>query len=170
MSTESEFYSVRYLTDTTDNPTVPVMFKPGRDGNYTLSCNFDADKFEAVLLEDRKMIYTQNLNAEKSYSFIGSRTDDVNRFVLHFGPVKTAFTTELPARIYSDGNQLIIDLTAVGNETEVMVYDALGRLLLHKTIEGFTQQKLSINSSPQILVVLLKNKQGSLCRKLFYEN
>jgi len=32
----NEFYSIKYLTDTADNPSVPLMFKAGQQGNYTL--------------------------------------------------------------------------------------------------------------------------------------
>ena len=170
MPYEAAFYSVRYLTDTVDNPTVPVMFKPGRDGNYTLSCNFEVDKFQIVMLEDRQMHYIRNLKTGNTYNFIASKTDDANRFVLHFGTDNTSSHNELPARVYSDGKKLVIDLSAVGTETTAMVYDALGRKLLHKTLQGSTIHMLSIPSPPQILIVQLLNQQGTITRKVFYAN
>ncbi len=165
----NDFYSVRYFTDTVDNPKVPVMFKPGKDGDYTLKCNFDADKFEYVKLEDRQTGYLQDLNAVSTYRFNASKTDDANRFVLHFSPDDILYGYRLPARIYADGSRLIIDLTKVRKSTEVYVYDALGRLILQRTLEGSTLQKLSINAKTQLLIVKLKNQQGSLCTKLIYD-
>jgi hypothetical protein len=164
-----ENYSVRYLTDTEDNPTVPVFFKPGRDGEYTLLCNFDNSNFEIVMLEDRQMNYLLNLKDKNRYSFLSSATDDPDRFVLHFGPEKTDIH-ELPARIYSDDTQLNIDLTLVNNETTILIYDALGRVLLKEELPGLTQHKLSLKSPPQILIVQLRNQQGAISRKVFYQN
>jgi len=168
MPSVNEYCSVRYLTDTIDNPRVPVMFKPGRDGNYTLKCDFDDHEFEVVMLEDLQRHYIQNMKTSDTYGFQSSTSDDPSRFMLHFGPDNKATYAELPARIYTDGTQLIIDLTLVGKETEAFVCDILGRILLQKTLQGLTQHKLSINAKSQILMVYLKNQQGNICRKLYY--
>jgi len=62
-------YSVRYLKDTIENRMVPVMFKPGRDGKYTLTCNFDNNKFKMVLLEDRKIHKLPGYESRTNLSF-----------------------------------------------------------------------------------------------------
>jgi hypothetical protein len=116
------------------------------------------------------MHYLRNMKVGNAYNFDASTTDDDNRFILHFGPDNNASYDELPARIYTDGSQLIIDLSLIGKETEVFVYDVLGRSLLQETMPGLTQYKRSINARSQILIVYLKNQQGSMCRKLFYNN
>jgi hypothetical protein len=170
MPSAGEFYSVRYLTNTTENPTVPLAFKAGKDGNYMLTCNFDPGKFGSVMLEDRQKNYLLDMKLGNTYGFEASKTDDANRFVLHFGPDNSAAYDQLPARIYTDGSQLIIDLSLIGPETEAFVYDVLGRLLLKESLPGLTVTKRSINSQSQILVVYLKNPQGSMTRKLFYTN
>ena len=89
-------------------------------------------------------------------------------FMLHFGPGNESTYNELPARIYTDGSDLIIDLTLVGKETDAYVCDLLGRLLVQKTLQGLTQYKLSINAKTQIIIVYLKNQQGKICRKIFF--
>jgi|GEM_PF-662984 len=165
-----ENYSVRYLTDTKDNPTVPVYFKPGRDGEYALSCNFENGDFEFVVLEDRQMNAFLNLKDKNTYNFLSTANDDPNRFVLHFGPANKLNTNELPARIYTDGTRLNIDLTLVHTETTILIYDALGRVLLKEELQGLTQHSLSLKSPPQILIIQLRNQQGTLIRKLFYQN
>jgi len=168
LSSGSEKYSVQYLTDTIDNSTVPVVFNPGKDGNYTLRCNFDNDNFNIVTLEDRQMHYNQDMKSVKTYSFLAAKTDDANRFVLHFGSENKSSGGELPARIYSDGNQLIIDLKLVRKETMVMVYDVLGRKLLQQELPGETLHNLGLNVPRQILVVFLKNPDGGFSRKLVW--
>jgi len=166
----SKFYSICYLTDTADNPTVPVMFKAGREGNYLLTCNFDVGHFEKVVLEDRQTNYFQNMKLMNRYNFHSSPSDDEKRFVIHFGSDKELAPKELPARVYSDGTSLVIDLSMVGSETTVMIYDAVGRLLVRKMLQGLMQHQLGIKASSQILVVQLQSMQGNKSQKVFYKN
>jgi hypothetical protein len=169
MTSEGNNLSVHYFTDTGENPVVPVMFTPGINGKYTITCNFDDSKFETVMLEDRQMHFIQNLKSKNTYSFQSSTSDNANRFVLHFGPVKNiSEKTDLPVKIYTDGYQLIVDLTLVSQETDVFVYDLMGRLLLQKKFQGEMQSYIDLNSETQILFVCLRNPDGSLCRKLLW--
>ncbi|MDP2234818.1 MAG: hypothetical protein Q8J88_00165 [Bacteroidales bacterium] len=166
----SEYCSVQYLTKPKDNAMVPVMFKPGKDGNYTFQCDFDPYEFEIVMLEDRLTHYIQDMKTFNSYRFQSSTADDASRFILHFAPDNEATYTDLPARIYSDGLHLIIDLSLVGNETEAYVYDAIGRLLMQTTLQGLTLHELTFNVKTQIVIVNLKNPQGNKSLKLIYPN
>ena len=161
-------FSVLYFTNTKKNTVVPVCFTPGMDGTFTITCNFDQSKFDSVLLEDRQTHYSQNMKTAKTYSFQASKTDSANRFVLRFGPDIYRPNTPIPANVYSDGTHLVVDLTLVPEETEVFVYDIPGRLLLHKKLAGEIQHNLDINTDAQILIVYLKNTNGSLCRKLVW--
>lgn len=163
-------YSVRYLTDTIDYPAVPVMFKAGRDGNYTLSCNFDDDQFKIVLLEDRKTHKIQNMKATATSHFSALKTDDVNRFVLHFGVVKDDSKKEFPGKIYADDSRLIVDLTLVSEDTEVFVYDLMGRKLFQQKLQGRIQHNLILNANTQILIFSLKNPKGNISQKLLWIN
>jgi len=164
-----EYYSVRYLTDTVDNPMVPVMFKPGQDGDYTLRCNFDFNKFETVMLEDRQTHSIQNMKIEQAYSFKALKTDDADRFILYFGPVINNSDKEFPATIYSDGIRLIVDLTLISKETDIFVYDLMGQILLQQKLQGEIKHYLNFNAKVQILIVYLKNSNGSLCQKLLWK-
>lgn len=169
MASEGKNLSVHYFTDTQENPVVPLMFTPGMNGGYTITCNFDRDKYETLMLEDRQSHYIHNLKGSKTYSFTASKTDNANRFVLHFMPfMNLSEKNELPGRIYTDGIQLIIDLTLVSKETDVFVYDLLGRLLLQKKFQGEIQHKLNINTNSQILIVHLNNPDGNLSLKLVW--
>ncbi len=170
VSKPTKEYSVQYYTNTKQNPVVPVSFKPGVNGNFTINCHFDQSKFDSVVLEDLQMHYTQNMKATKTYSFQASVTDDANRFVLRFGPDNKHSGKELPARIYSDGTHLIVDLSLVPEETEIFIYDVIGRLLFSQTVIGGIQHDLTFNADAQLLVIYLKNPNGSLCRKLLFGN
>jgi len=144
------------------------MFKPGIDGNYTLTSSFGFDRFETVLLEDRQTNKLQNMKQGLPYNFAASKTDDVNRFVLHFEPVKNQSDKELPANIYTDGIHLIIDLALVSGETEIIVSDVMGRKIFEKKLQGALRHTLNFEAGTQLLVVCLKNQSGNLCRKLVW--
>jgi hypothetical protein len=163
-------YTVRYLTDTIDNPVVPVMFKPGVNGTYTLQCNFEPTQFETVLLEDLKTQNIQDLKISPAYQFSATVSDVVNRFALHFAPITTTSLKELPGKITTDGLHITIDLTFVSGPTEVMVYDVLGRKLYEQKVPGETITTLNFNAGRQLLLVKLQNPQGSLCRKIIGSN
>ncbi len=169
MSSGSENYSVLYFTDTQENPAVPVKFKPGADGTYLFSCNFDPEQFDIVMLEDRQTNYIQDMKAKQTYAFVASINDDHDRFVMHFGAEKNPVNKELPARIFSGNNNLMIDLTLIQNETSLMVYDLLGRRLLQKQLKGGMQHSISFSAGPQILVIYLQNSNGNLSRKIYWK-
>lgn len=158
--------SVRYLTNTDENPDVSINFTPGINGKYTISCNFNPGMFDIVLLEDLQTHSIQNMKAEKSYSFYASKTDNPNRFNLHFKPMDFQPVEKFPATMYLNRGRLIIDLTLIHKDTEVWVYDIMGRLLLQRKLQGETIHDLPIDTYTQILVVHLKNPDGSLREKL----
>ena len=160
------YYSVKYLTDTIDNPTVPVMFKPGRDGKYSLKADFDASQFETVIVEDQQSKSFQNLKNSPVYSFSTLKTDDANRCILHFTPIKITSDATLPAIIFASANGLNIDLTAVAGETDLFVYDVLGRILRQQKLQGNTSTLLEFGNTRQLVVVSLKNQHGSLNQKI----
>jgi hypothetical protein len=168
MVSGSENLSVRYLTNTIENPAVPLQFTPGANGNFTINCNFDPFNFETVVLEDRKTHSFHNLKANSEYSFSSSTADNSNRFVLYFGPVNSSSEAGFPAQIYTANYQLVIDLTLVSGNTETYVYDIMGRLLLHKKLQGETLHNLNLNAQTQIVVVTLKNPAGGLTQKVFW--
>jgi hypothetical protein len=168
MSYKSDFLSVRYLTNTNENTMVPLMFTPGVRGDFSITCNFELNNFEIVRLEDRKTHIIHDMKVKNTYSFHSTTSDSPNRFVLYFGPIDSNFYNEFPARIYTDGFQLVVDLTLVGKETDIVVYDLMGRLLLHQKLQGESQHKLNLNADTQIIVVSLRNPDGSLNQKVFW--
>jgi hypothetical protein len=147
---------------------VPVMFKPGRDGKYTLTCNFDNRKFKLVLLEDRKIHTFQDMKAEPIFHFSATKTDDVHRFVLHFGSVNNNMGKDLPVTVYTSGSSLIINLTQISEETELLVFDVLGRKLIEQKLQGKIQHTIKFKVDTKVLMVTLKNPNGTFSRKLVW--
>lgn len=101
-------YSIRFLTNSMDNPTVPMSFKPGINGSYQLNADYGENEFEAIYLEDLKTGIKQNLVSNPSYSFTSTTSDDPNRFKLTFASVGIENPqTENPS-VYTYGNQIYV--------------------------------------------------------------
>ena len=164
----SESLSVLNLTNTQENPIIPISFMPGANGDYTINCDFDLDRFDIVMLEDTKNKYIQNMKVNQTYNFSAEKTDNTDRFKLHFGAIDNDFGDELPARIYSDGNQLIIDMLLVANDAQITICDIMGRVILQQEYSAETQHNISLNVKTQVLIVHLENENGRLTRKILW--
>ncbi|MFZ4399513.1 MAG: T9SS type A sorting domain-containing protein [Bacteroidales bacterium] len=128
-------WSINHLTSIDNNSLIPVGFKAGADGNYTISAN-GVQNFGNVLLEDLKTGISQYLTINNDYSFYGLITDNPNRFLLHFSPNKV---NEVIAKIPSIGynNHIINAFNPWNKKTKLSVYDINGRLIQsYGAIEG----------------------------------
>ncbi|MCX6229266.1 MAG: hypothetical protein NTV75_08870 [Bacteroidia bacterium] len=163
-------YTLRYLSDTLVNREVAVLFKPGTTGRYTLTFDFDPALFKTVILEDRQAKTVQNLNSQSTYRFSASAADQPNRFLLHFAPIKEFQILELPAKISSDGNHILVDLTQVDQAAQVTIYDILGRKVYEQRLGSNSQHLLNFNPTKTLLVVKLNNQQGEMVRKVWCNN
>ena len=159
-------FSVMYLTNTEDNESLPLMFEPGKNGEFSFSIDFEYYDFDIVILEDKKTNTFHNLKENPQYSFSGSTDDLPNRFVLHFAPYENQ-TDELPAHIYSNGNEITLDLTLVNEIADVRVIDLLGRTILLKSLEGKAIHHLRVNSRKQIVIVYANTKNAFVIRKIY---
>jgi hypothetical protein len=153
------------LTDTVENTSVPLMFKAGSDGNYTLTINLESKDYEVLLLEDKKAKTISDLKVNPKYQFKGSIKDAISRFVLHFAPI-TKEVASLPAVIYYDGNEIIVDLTLISEHTEGKIYDMLGKLLVDKKVEGKTIHCFDINPKNEVYILVGNSKEKSISPKI----
>jgi hypothetical protein len=152
--------SVRYLTDTIENSQVPLHFKAGRDGNYSLSIDAEIGAFDILLLEDKKNNSITDLNVNANYQFKGTINDDANRFVLHFKDI-TEVNESLPVSIFYDGNEVNVDLTLVNEETDIKVFDMLGRLLLNKKGAGKMIHRFSVHPKHAVYIIVATSEEKS---------
>jgi hypothetical protein len=162
-----EHFTIRYLSDTIANPHVPLKFKAGKDGYCTINFDFDSYDFEIAILEDRLTGGLTDLTLEPYYRFRASTKDNENRFIIHFGAIPENANLELPANIYTNGNELVIDLTLVDDQTDVNVVDVLGRTILQKNLNGNSIHKLHLNVRSQIVIVYAKTNYAMLSRKVY---
>ncbi|MCX6198444.1 MAG: PKD domain-containing protein [Bacteroidetes bacterium] len=81
--------AINSYSDVVANPTVPLGMFPGTDGQFTLSATGlnSFDPTTLVLLEDLKLGgQWHNFRVHAQYIYTHTKTDAVNRFVLHFTP------------------------------------------------------------------------------------
>ena len=152
--------SVRYLTDTIENSQVLLHFKAGRDGNYSLSIDAEIGAFDILLLEDKKNNSITDLNVNANYQFKGTINDDANRFVLHFKDI-TEVNESLPVSIFYDGNEVNVDLSLVNEETDIKVFDMLGRLLLNKKGAGKMIHRFSVHPKHAVYIIVATSEEKS---------
>jgi hypothetical protein len=158
--------TVRYLTNTTNNPIIPLAFKPGSDGDYTMTIDFDAANYDFVVLEDTKTKVTHDLKDNATYAFKATVTDAFDRFLLHFEAVPITNNT-LPILMYYNGNEIVFDALLVPDETTVIIFDILGRKILEKKIRGKTIHYLPFSNKNQVFIVKAVSAGLSRITKIF---
>jgi len=166
LSTGKGELTVRYLTNTTNNPIIPLAFKPGSDGNYTVSIDFDTAHYDFVVLEDTKTKTKHDLKDNPTYDFNATIEDAFERFLLHFEEVPIG-DNNLPIRIYYNGNKIVFDVSLIPDETAVTLFDTLGRKILEKKIRGKTIHYLPFNNKNQVFIVKAVSNGLSFISKIF---
>lgn len=168
MGNENKYLSVSYLNTTDANSTIPIFFKAGANGIYSIYSAVDPIQFDTVLLQDLKTGAIHNMLEKQTYSFEASTEDNENRFILHFKGIDNYSDQNFPAQIYKEREDLIIDLSLIDKETELLVYNIMGELLLQDKLKGNTLHRIKLNTQMQILLIHIENPDGSLSQKLLW--
>ncbi len=127
--------------------TIPMSFKAGADGNYTLTAS-QLESFTsstAITLEDVKLNTTQKLMQNPVYTFSSAKTDDGARFLLHFGGAFSISENakEQPVTVYASGCTIYIaNKSGSVMKGDVKVYNMIGQPVM--------QQQLSENPLTRI--------------------
>ena len=146
---------INYSIDFRGKPTavtIPVGFKAGADGNYTITAS-QLESFASsaiITLEDVKLAKTQNLMQNSVYTFAANKTDDQARFLLRFGGSfgNNDSLVQEPISVYASGNTVYIANTSGSIlKGEVFVYTTLGQIVLQKTLTGSYLTEIKLNAS-----------------------
>lgn len=158
--------TIGHFTTPDETLMVPVNFYAGKDGDFTINCQFDMDSYEMLWLEDSKENYFIDMKKTPEYSFSARVSDDDERFVLYFGALKTYKNKELPANIYYDGNSVVVDLSLVDNNAKAQIIDLSGRVLIKKDMKGKMINKIHLQQNNQIVLVYVRTSNALICRKI----
>ncbi|MFZ4402261.1 MAG: T9SS type A sorting domain-containing protein, partial [Bacteroidales bacterium] len=154
-------WSINYLSSVAENALIPVGFKAGVDGNYTISA-LGIQSFGTVMLEDIKNNIQHNLSQD--YSFDAQTTDNQNRFLLHFNPnnINEKNVENTPSIYYF--NQTIAVYNPWAGKTMIAIYDINGKL-----IQSFTAKEgngnYSFTSAQGVYIVKIVNDKHVFVKK-----
>jgi hypothetical protein len=132
-----------------DGGTVPLGFKVGNAGNYSLTAekinSFSTSK--AITLEDKLSGVFQELNLNPVYNFSVSLTDATDRFVLHFKKA-TSIPDPINSETFSisatNGNINVVTQKSVN--AEILVTNILGQILMRGNTNGNPITSLNTNN------------------------
>ena len=123
-------YSIRFLSSVDDNPLIPLSFKAGLDGEYSIKANFNTAAFTSVKLKDLLTGKIHDLSANPEYSFTATIDDDANRFTLVFGAVGIDTPeAERDVQVYANGSILYLNSSSA-TPAEIKVYNLTGQLVM----------------------------------------
>jgi hypothetical protein len=130
-----------------DGGQVPVHFKVGTPGNFTLSAEklntFSSNTY--ILLEDRITGTLQKLNDNPVYAFSSSSQDAVDRFVLHFKDATSISEPASQQAITAWYNNCKLTIATLEGTTNVNIFNIQGQNLQNFQLHGSSLQSVSIN-------------------------
>ena len=118
-------YAIATLGD--DTKAFDLNFEAKTMGRYTLRVK-PRGEYGYLHLYDKLTGEDVDLLVENEYSFIGTPTDQADRFVVRLG---IAGNDEVEIFAYQSGDDLVID-----GEGELQVFDMMGRLVVKQHISG----------------------------------
>ena len=151
--------------------TVPLFFKPGSMDSYSLEVILNSME-ENVFLEDIITGQITKLSTGTNFSFNASPQDDLNRFLIHLGPLAVEETEKESLTIYSDGRNIIIYPASSSSPlSEPLHYTLLtlsGRVLLQGRLEGSLPAAVDLPPlPPSVYLLSLKSSNlGVLSKKI----
>jgi len=150
-------WSINHLSTVSQNPILPLSFKAGMGGNYSLHVsgisNFSSSNY--IYLKDILTNSITDLNQNSTYNFTASINDNADRFQIIF--------TSLPLEISNNSIQntsiYLIDNTIYVNSNEtikqISIYNSLGQLV--KNID---------NINGNFAINMNENKHGCFILKI----
>jgi len=165
--TAEKDYSISFLTTTEDNPIVPIAFKAGLDGEYSIQAEFNTAAFSSVKLMDQLSNTVHELNGNSTYSFTATTDDDPNRFKLSFGFLGINNPDAAAGvHVYTYDNLLYIE-TPSSEVASVNVHNALGQLVMQARTAGNTLSSFNVSTlGTGVYVVNVSLNQAVVSQKV----
>jgi len=121
-----------------DTKTFNLNFEAKATGRYTLSYKTEG-VFDYLHVIDCFTGRDIDMLADEKYTFIGSPQDKENRFIVRL-QYKPNYGSSEGVFAYQNGNDVL-----VSGEGELQVYDAMGRMVLNRRINGVETINLNAN-------------------------
>jgi hypothetical protein len=136
---------------------MPVSFKAGNNGTYTMSFSNENVEFNYLHLIDNMTGANVDLLVNPSYTFDASTTDYASRFKLVFA---TGNNGDDNFAFFSNGSFIISN----EGEAVLQVVDVTGRILNNETING--SANVYVNAAPGVYMLRLINGDNVKVQKV----
>ncbi|MDW8272770.1 MAG: G8 domain-containing protein [Chitinophagales bacterium] len=168
----SVWASVNTNKNVESTPSIPVGFKPGKNGTFRfVATGFDALPNTTVYLEDKKTNTLHNLTNIPEYTFTANVNDIQERFLLRFSvetPSSVINAENNLIKIFSHENKVIVDFTkAVSGTHNIVLYDILGREISNENFTGKIYSKLLDIEEPMYVIVKTNDGNKIISKKVF---
>lgn len=143
---------------------IPLNVNIGYDGIYKIEILENTTQFESpIYLKDLKTGDLINLSSSSEYSFVGTKGESEDRFLLYFnsavGIEEVGLNNSL--LIYTNGQSLFINSNQKLN-SEAFIYDLSGRMVHSFYINGKKhQENTALSKGAYILKTMSENKELS---------
>ena len=138
---EGNILAINTLPTITEQVSVPLLFMCNTSGTYkiSISASFLGDSLN-VFLEDKKLQKMIDLKKDSLYIFQHSAYWAVERFVLHFSPIKTVLppqpeeVTDENMMIYAFENSVFVDFSNNETSGSIAIYNLLGQIVYNDIV------------------------------------
>ncbi len=160
-------WSINYLTTIAEHPVVPLGLKVGKNGIYNLTFN-GIEQYNQVILEDLKTGNQINIKSNNNYQFAAQKTDNPNRFLLHFYLESNSINENSNAKtnIYSYNKDIYINTTETIKE--ITVYNLLGQQI-KKIVSCQNRIKFNIENASTYYIIKVVTDKNVYSQKVFIE-
>ena len=156
------------LTSMADNTTIPVGFKPGIDGDYTIKVS-DLISFSVpdnIYLKDMFTNIITDLNQHSTYTFSSFVYDNANRFQLLLSTEALGISDSKIQNISIYANDKLIYINTNETIQQISIYNSLGQLLkTSENMKGNTKINMKAFASAYYFVRVITAK-NVFCEKV----
>ncbi len=154
-----------------DGRIVKLNIEAGTDGEHILILD-ETHRMEniEIYLEDLLTGNFQSLVDENTYLFSALKSDDPNRFLIHFNPLVTEIEPggqNSEPLIYAWNKSIYINMKSNLGSTHTMVYDLYGRLLIEKDISSVQLNRIPLELSSSYVIVKVVEEGKTSVKKVF---
>ncbi len=170
----AEWASINSNADVQSTPFIPLGFVPGANGTFMFQgTGFDEIPNTTVYIEDKKLNLMHNLTAIPDYTFVSGKSDNRERFMLHFNyeqPSAIGAVDNAGFKIYPNPASGIVWIESETKENfTIEIYDMAGRKIdapVHKTFSGSGALDISMLASAVYQVKITGSKSAIVKRLL----
>lgn len=167
------FASINLLPYNGPNTIVPLGFKVGVAGNYSIIAHGISSftYITSIFLKDAKENSWQNLMIDSVYSFASDPSDDPNRFFVYFNYIPAGIPDNHEStsiRVYS--NEDFVYIKNLGNQNvygDVYIYDLVGRPVFRDKLQNRPLNRFRVRVQTGYYLVRVITEENTCIREIF---